>query len=172
MILASAVILARALCRIMHLVEQKKELMLNKRLMIAHSTLLALIIFVDFFVMALEVIVASHERFGWLSILNMVYFVMNTIIQFIVIGIFRNISNSFKPNDSASSDDDEKHEPLKYDIPRFIGENGETLVAKMKRLKADDQSSNSSKSTDLHSSEGSSISAQAKFREAIFNQFF
>ena len=126
MVLASVLLLAWALLRIKRYVDKRKELMLNKWLMIVHSTLLVLIVFVDVVVYTLDVIAASHSKFGIIGTYNLVFFSTNVVIQFIVIGIFLNISNSFKPTDTTSSDEDVRNEPLLYDVPRFIDEKGKT----------------------------------------------
>ena len=79
LVLASIILLAWALLRIKHYVEKKKE-MLNRRLMIVHVVMLVLITLVDFFVMTFDVIVVSHDKFGWVAVLDLVYFSMNIVI--------------------------------------------------------------------------------------------
>jgi len=126
MVLASVLLLAWALFRIKRYVDKRKELTLNKWLMIVHSTLLVLIVFVDVVVYTLDEIAASNNKYGRIGTYNLVFFSTNVVIQFIVIGIFLNISNSFKPTDTTSSDEDVRNEPLLYDVPRFIDEKGKT----------------------------------------------
>jgi hypothetical protein len=145
-VLASVVLLAWALLRIKRYVDKRKELMLNKWLMIVHSSMLVLIVFVDVVLYTLYVTAASNDNYALIGIINLLFFITNITIQFIVIGIFLNISNSFKPTDTSSSDEEIGDKPLIYDFPRFNGEKGEALVMKKIKQKDDLKSSNSSKS--------------------------
>ena len=79
-VLASVVLLAWALLRIKRYVDKRKELMLNKWLMIVHSTMLVLIVFVDVVVYTASEIAASNSKFGRIGTYNLVFFSTNVVI--------------------------------------------------------------------------------------------